>query len=156
VGRYTFDIPALAPGAYIQDIRQSGRSIYDSGLSVGGGPAEVEFVINTKGATVNGTVLNAAQRPFASAQVALVPHESRRQNPALYKTAISDAAGNFTISGVAPGEYKLFAWEYVPATAWMNPDFLSRHEARGQSITLASGSPVEAHVILIPLEISWR
>lgn len=44
--------------------------------------------------------------------------------------------GRFTISNVAPGDYKIFAWRQVQVTAWMNAAFISRYEAQGRNVTV--------------------
>jgi hypothetical protein len=54
--------------------------------------------------------------------------------------AVLAASGNFTINGVAPGDYKLFAWEYVAANAWMNAEYLAPFENRGQAISVGGGA----------------
>jgi hypothetical protein len=155
-GRYRLDA-ALPRGAYVHDVVvQPGQSAYDEGILVAGRTMDVDPMIQTQGAEVKGVVLDATQQAFASAQVALVPHEPRRQNPALYKTAISDHAGRFHLTGIEPGEDKLFAWRYAPPGAWMNRDFISRYEDRGQIVRLAPGTPMDARVTLIPLEIASR
>jgi hypothetical protein len=51
--------------------------------------------------------------------VALVPI-TRRENPMLYYAASADSMGNFAICGIAPGDYKLFAWDYMPPGAANN------------------------------------
>jgi hypothetical protein len=38
----------------------------------------------------------------------------------LYRTAVTDASGRFTIKGVAPGEYTAIDWEDIHNTAWRN------------------------------------
>jgi hypothetical protein len=88
----------------------------------------------------------------------LVPRESRRQNLLLYRTAQSDNSGNFTMNGIAPGDYKLFAWESVQNTAWMNTEFVAAFENRGLAVSVsATGStPATIEVKLIPKETERR
>jgi uncharacterized protein (DUF2141 family) len=74
---------------------------------------------------------------------------NRRQNAALYKTTTSNAAGAFTLNGVAPGEYKAFAIEEHAANAWLNADFLRDYEPRGMNITVTAGAPTAADLTLI-------
>ena len=65
---------------------------------------------------MEGALRDASGRPLLGGAIALVP-VSRRDNPALYYTAVADSIRNFTIRGIAPGEYKLFSWDYVPSGA---------------------------------------
>jgi hypothetical protein len=98
-------------------------------------------------------VRDASQKVFASARVILVPTgPTRRQNLMLYKQATSDNSGNFTINGIAPGDYKVFAWELVPNSAWMNAEFIAEHESRGQAVSIGSAAITNFEVKLIPKE----
>jgi hypothetical protein len=127
----------LPASAYVADIRQGGRSVYDDGFTAGPVTASpLEVVINTKGGTVEGVV------DRAKAFVALVPPPSRRQNGDLYKTMVTNSQRQFRFEGVPPGSYKLFAWENIPANAHRNGDFLKAYESRGASITVQQGATV--------------
>ena len=57
----------------------------------------------------------------------------------LYKTANSGADGTFTLQGVPPGSYKVFAWEQVEANAWMDPDFRRPFDALSATAKLENG-----------------
>jgi hypothetical protein len=39
------------------------------------------------------------------------------------KLVTTDVNGNFTLHGLPPGDYKLFAWEEVETNAWMDRDY---------------------------------
>jgi hypothetical protein len=52
---------------------------------------------------------------------------------------------------IAPGEYKMFAWETVPDGAWMDANFLEFYEGRGQTIVVGSNTP-DIELKLIPRE----
>ena len=78
----------------------------------------------------------------------LVPPASRRKNSLLYKTAVANEDGRFTMTGIAPGPYKIFAWESIPATAWLNADYISKYEELGRSLTVPGS--LEAPLNLIP------
>ncbi len=72
--------------------------------------------------------------PADAATVTLVPLGARRTR-SFYKTATSDALGHFTIRGIAPGSYKIFAWDKVDPNAVMyDPDFLRPYAGAGDSI----------------------
>jgi hypothetical protein len=67
----------------------------------------------------------------------------------LYKTAIADAGGGFTLNGVAPGEYKLFAWESLSGDSYTNETFMKDYESQGQPIAVSQGESVSANVLVI-------
>jgi hypothetical protein len=134
---YTLTLSPLPTGAYIADIREGGASVFDSGIVAGTASHEqIEIILDTNGQTLEGVVLDEKQQPVSGAAVALVPPANRRQNAALYRTARSEADGRFKLTGVAPGDFKVFAWKNVPATAWQNAQFLSRYEAQGRNVNV--------------------
>lgn len=137
--------------AYVEDIRGDGLSVYDNGLQVGKQPPrQIEVIVKTNGGVVEGTVYDAQQQLKAGATVVLVPPDARRQNPALYKATTSDAMGHFTIRAVAPGLYKVFAWESVPTGAYQNAAFISKYETQGQSITVNASTTTSSSITAIP------
>jgi hypothetical protein len=76
----------------------------------------------------------------------LVPELPRRQNAALYKTSRSDEQGRVLLTNLAPGQYKLFAWDNVPLGAWMNAEFMEKVEARRTSVVVNGGLRQSAQV----------
>jgi hypothetical protein len=153
-GRYRFQVSPLPDNAYVEDIREGSVSVFDEGLAVLGVPAgDITILINTKGATVKGNVTGSDLNPVDEALVALVPAQARRANLLLYRTTRSDEKGQFTINGVAPGEYRMFAWENVPTNAWLNADFMALQESRGKSLMVTAGGSASADLKVIPREI---
>jgi len=55
------------------------------------------------------------------------------------------------MNGVAPGSYKLFAWENIPQGAEQNEEFLSRYDALGIRVMVNAGTPItNIQVLSIP------
>ena len=79
---------------------------------------------------------DANQKPVPHAVVVLVPPPARRQNSALYQSTRCDENGFFTFTGVAPGDYKIFAWETVLLSAWLNAEFISKVEDQGRGLSV--------------------
>jgi hypothetical protein len=139
--------PALPATAYLADVRQAGNSVYDNGLIVGSqANAPIEILVNTNSGSINGTVMGPDQKPVASTLVVLVPPESRRQNPALYRTTRTDAQGHFTMNTLPPGQYTLFAWEYVINGAWQNAEFLASNIQRGTPVSVSAAERANVSV----------
>jgi hypothetical protein len=148
--RYTFQISGLPATAYVADIRQGGTSVMDSGFVHDQSSTPIQIVIDANGVTLQGMVLNADGKPAANATVVLVPPQARRQNALLYKNAMTNETGAFTLRGVSPGPYTIFAWESVPPSAWQNAEFISKYEARGRQINLTATSVAEVQLNVIP------
>jgi hypothetical protein len=142
--------PALPQTAYLGDIRQGSTSVYDNGLLVGSEPVNpIDVLLGASGGSVEGTVLGADQKPASGMMVVLVPPDNRRQNPALYKTARTDAQGHFTMANLPPGSYTLYAWESLSPGAYQNAEFLSRYSGRGSAVVVQAGARATANVTAI-------
>jgi hypothetical protein len=148
-GRYSLYASTLPANSYIADVRMAGRSVFDEGFVVGELSGDLEVRVSSKGAKIRGTVLDLLRKPVPAARVVLVPERSRRQNQALYKVAVSDSKGTFTMTGTAPGQYSLFAWESVPGTAYLSPEFMAPYETKGQAVTITEGAVANTEVTLI-------
>jgi beta-lactamase regulating signal transducer with metallopeptidase domain len=149
--RYLVEMGAgLPPNLYVADVRLGPLSVFDSGFEVGKEPlAPLQVSLRSGAASVQGMVRDGSNRPVANATVVVIPPDPRRDNRVLYKTATSDASGKFTIRGIAPGNYKLFAFEGLAGGEFYNSRFLSKYESRGKPINVAQGgSTTEALTII--------
>ena len=99
-----------------------------------------EIIVNGNGGTIEGNVQSPVRKPAGDTTVVLVPPAGNRQNAMKYKSMQTDDKGHFSMKGVPPGEYTLFAWESVPFTAWMNSDFLARYQNRGRQVLVTLGT----------------
>jgi protocatechuate 3,4-dioxygenase beta subunit len=148
--RYTFQVMGLSATAYVADIRQGGTSVMDNGFVHDQSATPIQIVVDANGATLQGTVVNSDGKPAANATVVLVPPPARRQNALLYRNVTTNDTGTFTLRGVPPGPYSIFAWESVPPGAWQNAEFLSKYEARGRQIDLSASSTAEVQLYVLP------
>jgi len=162
-----FTVPRVAPGiykvvptrmpptpdTYVEDVIQGITSVYKDGFEVGDrAPEPIQLLLASPGAKVEGVVRNLRQEPAFRARIVLVPDVSRRQDPTRYRDAFTDRDGKFAFRGIPPGNYKAFAWEVVPNSAWFNSDYMQKYEARGQSVTLERGATVALQLTVIPRE----
>jgi len=101
-------VSGLPADAYVADIRQGTRSVYNDGVITVAKdtPDRLEIVISRGGSTLPRTIVDAQRNPAGSGQVFLIPDPPRRQNLLLYKGMTTiDVTGNFAMTGVAPGAY---------------------------------------------------
>jgi hypothetical protein len=152
-GSYSLSV-VLPEGMYVSDLRQGNRSIYaDARVTVGSDAAPpVQITIAADGASVAGTISYPEGKMGNDTTVVAVPDSPLRNNPLVYRTARPDDAGGFTISGLAPGPYKFFAWDHATDGIWMNAEFLARYEELGTSTVVAPGQAgARLQVPVIPL-----
>jgi hypothetical protein len=149
---YRVNVYGLPGPFYVKSIRMGDADGLETGLDLSrgaGGPLEI--MLSPNGGQVEGTVVDAKQQP-ATGTVVLVPDVRHRDQTQLFKMMGTNASGHFTITGIAPGDYKLFAWQEVEGDGAQDPEFLKPYENQGQSLTIREGSRENAQLKLIPAE----
>jgi protocatechuate 3,4-dioxygenase beta subunit len=146
---YTVSV-SVPTALYLKSMRCGNAEIGDAGIDLTGGAAcELSVVLSYNGGRIEGGVEDESGQPAASAVLTLVPMGSIRKL-ALFKTGGVSQQGSFTISGIAPGAYKLYAWEDVDTNAVRyDPDFLKPYEALGQTVQISEGASEHVTVKLI-------
>jgi protocatechuate 3,4-dioxygenase beta subunit len=149
-GTYHAAVFGMSKDCYIKDIRYGESSVLKDGFPVTRGDAgSLEIILSSRGARVQGTVMDSDGLPQAGVSIVLVPDLAQRENYQKYKTESTDQYGNFDLRGIAPGDYKLFSWMEVEQGAWEDPEFLRQFEEKGQRITLQEGDHSSVKVTAI-------
>lgn len=149
---YWVNVYGLPPAFYLKSVRMGDADGIESGLDMSQGVAgTLEITINGNGGQIEGSAADAKQKPASGAVVVLVPEGPRRERLMLFKTAMTDTMGHFSIKGIAPGEYKLFAWEQVEDGAYQDAEFLKPYENQGQAVTIREGSRENAQLKVISI-----
>jgi len=150
-GRYRVGLDHLQ-GLYIKSIQWGTTEITDSQLDLLAGippRTELSIVLGADGGQLEGVVMNEKPEPVESAIVTLVPVGAHKSAP-FHKRATTDASGKFTISGIAPGSYKLYAWDKVDTNAVMyDPDFLRPYEGAARLVEVLPKDKKTAELKLI-------
>jgi len=143
-GRYQIEFPYMPANMYVSDMKQGGRSVYSDGIIVvGKASAEPLDVVFSPGAgKVSGKIQGAETTASRPARMTLVPQGPRHDNPVFYVRGRSNEDGTFSLSGVAPGNYKLYAFEILPTSADENAAFMSEFEASGRAVTVRENSVI--------------
>jgi len=144
-------VAGLPQDMYLADVQQGAQSVFDSGFSVNTRNANpIEIVLASGAGTVNGVVMDGPMKVVPGATVVLAPEARRRSNRALYFQTSSDASGRFTLRGVVPGDYKIFAWESIPPFAHVNVAFMAKHEDHGKLVHVGQNGTASIELTLIP------
>jgi len=126
-------------GAHTDVFLKSAGNDNDSGLSVSGGSMVLDLIASANGAVVDGVVTDHKGAPVADAVIVAVPEARLRTRIDRYQRTVSDQSGHFTLHGVPPGEFTLFAWESVDGEAYYNPEFLKAYEGQGTGLRVSEG-----------------
>jgi len=148
---YQFEMWGLPEDFYLKAVRLGGSDVLGLDLSVSRKqpPGAIEVVLSPNGGRIDGRVLKE-DKPFSGATVVLVPEEGRRKEERLYKSTSTDQDGQFSLRGITPGDYTLYAWETVEHGAFMDPEFLRPYKDRGKPLHVDEGSKLNSQVDLIP------
>jgi hypothetical protein len=112
----------------------------------------LNVVLSNKGGQIDGTVFDSKRQPVAGIQAVLVP-DAQRDRADLFRTATTDRSGHFSLRGIAPGDYKVFAWEAIEPFGYYGPEFVRRFEHLGQPARIAPRSKVVTDVTVIPAAV---
>lgn len=151
--RYRIHVFNLPQGLWLKSIRAGDREVLDTGLDLSAGPpSDLIIVLGLGAASITGTVLDDSQQPVSGSLVTLAPDSAKEERRDLYHVAPTDQNGRFSMTGIAPGQYKLYAWEDVAPGSYMDPEFLKAHERQGQKITIGLNDQQQVSLKLIPSE----
>ncbi len=149
---YRIFVSPLPPDVYLKAATLGADNVLEKGLTISRGQdlGRLELVLSSAAGQIEGQVLTDEQLPANGSIVALIPEQRRRNQTWLFKSAATDQFGRFTLRGIAPGEYKLFAWNDIEPGAY--PDFLRRYEEKGKLMHIDETSRVTTELKLIPVQ----
>jgi protocatechuate 3,4-dioxygenase beta subunit len=124
---------------FVKSVLNGGSEVRDTGVVVNGGITTVDLLASTQGAIADGIVVDSKGQPIPNAVVVAVPEPRLRTREDHYRKTVSDQAGQFTLRGIPPGDYTLFAWDNADGDAYYNPDFLRNNESQGTALHLNEG-----------------
>jgi hypothetical protein len=156
-GNYRLRIVGFPEEYYVKSAREGGSEVLESGMTVNRSqpPARLEIVLSRDGGRVDGSVLQE-QRPVGGAWVVLVPDPPHRDCAEMYSMKATDAFGRFSLLGLPPGDFKLFAWEPLQGTDYTDPDFLRAFEDRGTAVHIEERQQQTMQLDLISSEEQLR
>jgi hypothetical protein len=144
---YRVNLQGLPTGAYLIAGRFGSSDALGDPIAIDQ-TAQLALQIGFTPGQVGVAVTDAVGQPFSGAITVLIPATRTRVD--LYKTGTSDTSGQVVFTGIAPGDYKVIAWEDVPQGAYLNADFLQPYEDRAQSIHVDRTSSMSAQIKVIP------
>lgn len=131
---------------YLKSVLLNGTDVVDSGFSVDG-PISLDIVLSSRGASIEGTVLDANGNGVADASVVSLPASGRLGRPDAYETEKTDANGHFLMRGMVPGSYLIVGLEEFQ-TDTRNVSFFSKYADKGVRVDLDEGEKKDVTVNL--------
>jgi uncharacterized surface anchored protein len=141
-GKYRLSVAGVPPGYYVKSAMVDNTDIFSEGLSVQRKiSSELVISLSSNGGQISGIVRGTAKKSASGSVVTLVPASEHR--PDTYQVMSTDPNGRFTITGIAPGDYHLFAWDRLESREYYNPE---RFNGLGQLIRIRDGDRLAVDV----------
>ncbi len=151
---YLLNVSGFRDNFYLKSVRLGDADVTEAGLDFTQGvpSGEITAILSPDGGQVDGTVQNDKSEPAAGVMVVLIPSAEKRGNQRLYKITTTDSTGKFSLKGITPGEYELFAWEQVEMGAYQDPEFLKPFDSKGESVSIKEKSNETKQLKAIPAD----
>lgn len=141
-GKYTAEVMPWGPW-YVQSAQYGPTNLLSEDLTVAPGQTyPIEIVLRDDGATLTGN-LNPSEKSATFATVVVVPQPASRRGA---KASQFSPQVGFTMNGLAPGDYLVFAFDRADQIEYANPDALQPYASQATHVTLSSGQ--ETNVVL--------
>jgi hypothetical protein len=139
-GDYQVLMTGLPAGFYLKEVRLGELDLTNNSWRYNGSDAgAMTIVISPNTGTLDGVVSDAQGRSVAGARVVLIP-ERNRERTDLFRPAVTDPNGHFTLAGVTPGDYRLAAWESIEPFAFFDPDLLKQADDAAKPVRIMESS----------------
>ncbi len=133
-GIYRVLVNNLNAGLYVKSIRVGDYDVSEAGLDLSKGAlsGEISITLSANGGGLKGNVHNEDGTSTGGAQVVAMPISS------LYrpKTVIAESNGHYEIKGLAPGEYRVFAFQEIEPGAAEDADFMKQFADKSGKVTI--------------------
>jgi beta-lactamase regulating signal transducer with metallopeptidase domain/5-hydroxyisourate hydrolase-like protein (transthyretin family) len=149
-GEYRFTLSPFPVSYYIKEVRFGSAAALNAPISVSAGATEtLDVVLSPRVAQIDGMVNDDKGKTVEGVQAVLVP-DAHRDRYELFRAVVTDPDGHFTMRGVPPGDYRVFAWESIESYGYFDPELLKRDEAKGQRIKIQESDKLTVSVKMIP------
>ena len=152
---FSWSLPAVPSdpigSIFVRSIRFGNVDVLNDGLRLASNTPDQRLqIVLAAGGKLAGLVANERNEPMANVKVALVPDFAYRQRDDLYRSAVTDASGNFNMQAIPPGDYRVFAWEDIADGGWQDADILRNVEGRGKPVRITQSGQTAVELVAIP------
>jgi hypothetical protein len=143
-GTYTVELRAHAPW-YVQSASYGQTNVLYDDISVSPGQSyALDVAMRDDSATITGTVKSSDATP-AHATIVVVPQPIGKLQPRISK-GVSDS---FSVAGLAPGDYLVFAFDETDGLEFNNQDVVDSYASQAAHVTLTSNQKAQVQLVLI-------
>ena len=156
-GEYTVSLNALNRGLYLKRIMVGNLEVAP-GDTIAIPPdfnQQIYLLVSPNGGRIDGVASNRSGEPMPNTTITLLPLDMTQTAPgdlppASLKQTRTSTDGEFSLAGIRPGEYRLFAWEGTQSVPYLNAEFMGRFQARGERLSIQEGDGLNLNLDVIP------
>jgi carboxypeptidase family protein len=148
---YSVEVLTGSSGMYVKSIRLGERDASNGVIDLSQpSKAILNVVLGVDGGQIQGSAQTPAGDPAPNVAITVAPAEQYQFRRDLFKRTVTDPKGNFQLQDVAPGDYKVFAWETIDDDVVWNADFRKAFEGQAASVSIGPKSRESVQVKVIP------
>jgi hypothetical protein len=148
-GEFRLALTNMLPEYFLKEARLNGVDVLNQPMQFPAvDNAFLDVVISSGAIQIEGTATDAKLLPEPGVSVVLIP-DQHRDRVDLFKNTTTDANGKFILRGIAPGDYKLFAWDSMDPFAWFDPEIQLRNANKGKSIHVVESANQNVDISVI-------
>jgi Carboxypeptidase regulatory-like domain len=135
---YDIDLAGLPESYYLKSARLGTVEAVEDGLKIGGESPTLPLVLEVSmaGGQVDGVVRTGDGKSACTSTVVLIPDGNRRSIQRYYQSTEVDRSGHFVLRGIAPGAYRLFAFDNAGEIGYRDPGSLQPYENQGHPVQI--------------------
>ncbi len=152
-GSYRLHVSGFPEEFYVKSARLGGSEVLAPEITISHteSPGALEVELSLNGGRIDGTVLHD-MKPAVGVLVVLVPDAPFRDRDDMYSEKTTDLLGRFSMLGLPPGNFKLFAWGAVAEVDFRDPEFMKPYEGRGTRVHIVEKQQQTVQLELILAE----
>jgi hypothetical protein len=147
----TFTFSGVEPGVfslrvaqpapyYVKSIRLANDDLRGKEFDISGATGPIEITLSDGGGRLEGSLVDQDGKPVDGAIFLFGPEPA---SPAIANTT---DGGKFTLRDLAPGEYRVCAFEHGYKVEYADPEWLQRNGGPGQAVTVLAASATQVVV----------
>lgn len=151
-----FAFTNIPDGLYVKRVLIGGVDIMGStSTTLPGVSGSMTVELAADGASLSGALNDSQGKPLANARVTLIPASAFETEDSLAasvwrRSVAAGEDGSFEIPAIAPGRYRVYAFESLDADPSFDPDFLSNFGQRWKELNLRPKESATVEIVPIP------
>ncbi|MFN3326906.1 MAG: hypothetical protein ACK5AZ_25715 [Bryobacteraceae bacterium] len=155
-GRYVVDVSGLPESERVSVVRTTDRASRNRIVELASGaPSRITVAVSKDAAIISGVARTTAGLPAAGMIVVLAPTSDSMEGAAsAFRSVSTGPEGEFRFGSVAPGTYRVWAWEEVDLDFAADPRF--REQFESELVSVGERSHVRVELKAAPVSVVRR